>query len=81
MSTPDRFSLNTLSQPASFSSWTARSWPVLLTLAYPTVVMSVPFPLRGSENGYMRHEMERVKSWYRNVNFLIPPRPYYQTPG
>ena len=31
------FSLNTLSHPASFSSCTARSWPVLLTLAYPTV--------------------------------------------
>jgi Barrel-sandwich domain of CusB or HlyD membrane-fusion len=34
-STPDRFSLKILSQPLSFSSWTAKSWPVELTLAYP----------------------------------------------
>src|SRR6478672_8917423 len=47
-STPERFSLNTLSQPESFSNCTVRSWPRLLTLAYPTVVIASA-PLRQLE--------------------------------
>ena len=62
MSTPERFSLKPCAA-GELLKLDGKSWPVLLTLAYPTVGMSVPFPLRGFEKGNMRHEKERVNGY------------------
>jgi len=45
---------------------------VLDTLAYPTVVIAVSYPLRGCENHIKRHILERINGEFQKVHVVRP---------